>query len=109
MTRLDLKRSPWKTARIKEIFANFLKKTKTKTKTEYFRNLNIKDLNKKFSKKNPFYLDKGLETNNTIHKDYKYFEIKQFPPKCPLIPNLLIHCRDHMNIKNKRNLSRNFT
>ena len=32
MTRLDLKRSPWKTARIKEIFANFLKKTKTKQK-----------------------------------------------------------------------------
>ena len=43
-----------------------------KTKSEYFRNLNIKDLNdnKKFWKKiKPFCLDKGLETNNIILKE----------------------------------------
>ena len=47
--------------------ANLLKKAKS----EYFRNLNIKDLNdnKKFWQKiKPFFSDKDLETNNIILK-----------------------------------------
>ena len=43
-------------------------------KSEYFRNLNIKDLNdsEKFLKKNkPFFSDKGLESNNIILKEKK--------------------------------------
>ena len=52
----------------RHFFANLLKKTKS----EYFRNLNIKDLinNKKFWKKiKPFFSDKGLESNNIILKE----------------------------------------
>ena len=39
-----------------------------KTKQKYFCNLNMKDLNdKRFWKKmKPFFLDKGLQTNNII-------------------------------------------
>ena len=95
-----------------------------KNKSEYFRNLNIKELNdnKKFWKKiKPFFLDKGLETNNIILKEKNelitnsstlanlfnnYFiniistlKLKQSPPKFPSIPNLLIHYRDHMSLK----------
>ena len=107
--------------RNKEIFAQTYSK---KTKSKYFRNLNIKDLNDKkmFWKKNkPFFSEKGLETNNIILKEKNelitnsstlanlfnnYFinitstlKLKQSPPKFPSIPNLLIHYRDHMSIK----------
>ena len=57
------------TTRNEEIFAQTYSK---KTKKEYFRNLNIKDLNdnKKFWKKTkPFSSDKGLETNHIILKE----------------------------------------
>ena len=92
--------------------ANLLKKAKS----EYFRNLNIKNLNdnEKFWKKiKPFFSDKGLETNNIILKEKSelitnsstfanlcnnYFiniartlKLKQFLSKFPSIPNLLIH------------------
>ena len=53
----------------RNVSTNLLKK---KRKSEYFRNLNIKDLddNKTFWKKNkPFFSDKGLETNNIILKE----------------------------------------
>ena len=103
---------------------NFCTNLLKKTKSEYFRNLNIKDLNsnKKFWKKiKPFFSEKGLETNNIILKEKNelitnsstlanlfnnYFinitstlKLKQSPPKFPSIPNLLIHYRDHMSIK----------
>ena len=48
---------------------HFCRNLVLKTKSEYFCNLNIKDLNdtRKFWKKiKPFFLDKGLETNNII-------------------------------------------
>ena len=113
-----------KTTRNKEIFAQTYSK---KTKSEYFRNLNIKELNdnKKFWKKiKPFFSDKGLETNNIILKEKNelitnsstlanlfnnYFinitstlKLKQSPPKFPSIPNLLIHYRDHMSMSIKK-------
>ena len=94
-----------------------------KTKSEYFRNLNIKELNdnKKFWKKiETFFSDKGLETNNVILNEKNklitnssilanlfnnYFinitstlKLKQSLAKVPSIPNLLIHYRDHMSI-----------
>ena len=53
---------------------NFCTNLPKKTKSEYFRNLNIKELtgNKKFWKKiKPFFSDKGLETNNIILKEKK--------------------------------------
>ena len=53
----------WENYKKQKIFCTNLLK---KTKSEYFRNLNIKELNdnKKFWKKNkPFFLDKRLETN----------------------------------------------
>ena len=53
----------------KEIFLQIYSK---KTKSEYFSDLYIKDLNdnKKFWKKiKPFFSDKGLETNNIILKE----------------------------------------
>ena len=100
---------------------NFCTNLLKKTKSEYFRNLNIKELNdnKKFWKKiKPFFSDKGLETNNIILKEKNelitnsstlvnnYFtnitstlKLKRSPPKFPSIPNLLIHYRDHMSIK----------
>ena len=108
-----------KTKRNKQIFA----RTYTKTKSEYFRNRNIKDLNdnKKFWKKiKAFFSEKGFETNSIILKEKNelltnsstlanlfnnYFinitstlKLKQSPPKFPSIPNLLIHYRDHMSI-----------
>ena len=111
-----------KTKRNKQIFA----RTYSKTKSEYFRNRNIKDLNdnKKFWKKiKAFFPEKGLETNSIILKEknelltnsstlanlfHNYFinitstlKLKQSPPKFPSIPNLLIHYRDHMSIKKK--------
>ena len=107
--------------RNKEIFAQTYSK---KTKSKYFRNLNIKDLNDKkmFWKKNkPFFSEKGLETNNIILKEKNelitnsstlanlfnnYFinitstlKLKQSPQKFSSLPNLLIHYRDHMSIK----------
>ena len=99
---------------------NFCTNLLRKTKSEYFRNLNIKELNdnKKFWKKiKPFFSDKGLETNNIILKETtnssilanlfnNYFinitstlKLKQSPPKFPSIPDLLIYYRDHMSIK----------
>ena len=85
---------------------NFCTNLLKKTKSEYFRNLNIKELNdnKKFWKKiKPFFSDKGLETNNIILKEknelitnsstlanlfnnyfyqhYKYFETKTISSK----------------------------
>ena len=111
----------WKNCKKQRNFCTNLLK---KTKIEYFRNLNIKDLkdNKKFRKRiKLFFSDKGLETNNIILKEKKelitngstlaslfnnYFlnitstlKVKQPPPKFPLITNLLIHYRDHMSIK----------
>ena len=50
---------------------NFCTNLLKKTKSEYFRNLNIKELNdsKKFWKKiKPLFSDKSLESNNTILK-----------------------------------------
>ena len=101
-------------------------KSTQKNKSEYFRNLNIKNLNdkKKFWKKiKPFFSDKGLKTNNIILKAKNelisnistlanlfnnYFisitstlKLKQSPPKFPSISNLLIHYRYHMSIKKK--------
>ena len=95
-----------------------------KTKSEYFRNPNRKDLNdsKKFWKKiKSFFSDKGLETNNIVLKEKNKLitncstlanlfnnylinitstlKLAQSPPKFPSIPNLLIHYRDHMSIK----------
>ena len=108
------------TTRNEEIFAQTYSK---KTKKEYFRNLNIKDLNdnKKFWKKiKPFFSDICLETNNIILKENNelinsftlanlfnnYFinitstlKLKPSLPKFPSIPNLLIHYRDHMGIE----------
>ena len=106
---------------------NFCTNLLKKTKSEYFRNLNIKELNdnKKFWKKiKPFFSDKGLETNNIILKEKNelitnsstlanlfnnYFinitstlKLKQSPPKFPSIPNLLIHYRDHMSMSIKK-------
>ena len=101
-------------------------KSTQKNKSEYFRNLNIKDLNdkKKFWEKiKPFFSDKGLKTNNIILKAKNelisdistlanlfnnYFisiistlKLKQSPQKFPSISNILIHYRDHMNISKK--------
>ena len=51
---------------------NFCTNLLKKSKSEYFRNLNIRDLNdnKKFWKRNKsFFSDKGLQTNNVILKE----------------------------------------
>ena len=53
---------------------NFCTNLLRKTKQKYFRNLNMNNLNdnKRFWKKiKPFFLDKGLQTNNNILKDKK--------------------------------------
>ena len=106
---------------------NFCTNLPKKAKSEYFGNLNIKELtdNKKFWKKiKSFFSDKCLEVNNIILKEKNelinnssalanifndYFinitstlKLKQSPPKCPSIPNLLIHCSDRMSIKKKK-------
>ena len=129
MTRSRLKNAYLKTRNSKnwenyKKQRNFCTNLLKKTKSEYFRNLNIKELNdnKKFWKKiKPFFSDKGLETNNIILKEKNelitnsstlanlfnnYFinitstlKLKQSPPKFPSIPNLLIYYRDHMSIK----------
>ena len=129
MTRSRLKNAYLKTRNSKnwenyKKQINFCTNLLKKTKSEYFRNLNIKELNdnKKFWKKiKPFFSDKDLETNNIILKEKNelitnsstlanlfnnYFinitstlKLKQSPPKFPSIPNLLIYYRDHMSIK----------
>ena len=78
----------------------------TQTKSEYFLNLNIKDLNdnKKFWKKLNLFWDKYLETNYIILKEKSELITNSStlaPPKFPSIPNLLIHYRYEMSIKNK--------
>ena len=128
MARSLLKNAYLKTRNSKN-WGNYKKQRKfctnllKKTKKEYFRNLNIKDLNdnKKFWKKiKPFFSDICLETNNIILKEKNeliisftlanlfnnYFinitstlKLKTSLPKFPSIPNLLIHYRDHMSIK----------
>ena len=70
MTRSRLKNAYLKTKKQRNFCSKFLKKTKS----EYFRNLNIKDLNdnKRFWKKiKPCFSDKGSETNNVILKEKK--------------------------------------
>ena len=129
MTRSRLKNAYLKTRNSKnwenyKKQRNFCTNLLKKTKSEYFRNLNTKELsdNKKFWKKiEPFFSDKGLETNNIILKEKtelitnsstlanlfnNYFinitstlKLKQSPPKFPSITNLLIHYRDHMNLE----------
>ena len=73
MTRSRLKNAYLKTRNSKnwenyKKQRNFCTNLLKKTKSEYFRNLNIKDLNdnKKFWKKTSFFWYKGLETNNNI-------------------------------------------
>ena len=129
MTRSRLKNAYLKTRNSKnwenyKKQRNFCTNLLKKTKSEYFRNLNIKELNdnKKFWKKiKPFFSDKGLETNNIILKEKNelitnsstlvnnYFtnitstlKLKRSPPKFPSIPNLLIHYRDHMSMSIKK-------
>ena len=115
MTRSRLKNAYLKTRNSKnwenyKKQRNFCTNLLKKTKSEYFRNLNIKELNdnKKFWKKiKPLFSDKGLETNNIILKEKNelitnsstlanlfnnYFinitstlKLKQPPPKFPSI------------------------
>ena len=76
MTRSRLKNAHLKTQNSKnwenyKKQRNFCTNLPLKTKSEYFCNLNIKDLNdsKRFWKKiKHFFLDKGLETSNIILK-----------------------------------------
>ena len=59
----------WKICKKQSNFGTNLLK---KTKREYFRNLNIKDLNddkKVWRKIEPFFSNEGLETNNIIFKE----------------------------------------
>ena len=121
--KIEILKTVKTTKKKKKFCTNLLEKTKV----EYFRNLNIKELNdnKKFWEKiKPFFSDKGLQTNNIIVKEINelitdsstranlfsnYFinitstlKLKKSPQKFPSIPNLfnlLIHCRDHMSIK----------
>ena len=108
---------------------NFCTNLLKKTKSGYFCNLNIKDLNdnKKFWEKiKPLFLDKGLETNNIILKEKNelitnsstlanlfnsYYinitsilKLKQSSQKFSSIPNLSIHYIDQMNINKIKNL-----
>ena len=86
----------------------------TQKKSEYFCNLNIKDLNdnKKFSKKIKafFFSDKSLETNKNSSTPANLFsnyfiniastlKLKQSSQKFSSIPNLLIDYKDNMSIK----------
>ena len=74
MTRSRLKNGYWKSSsKNSENYkkqSNFCKNLLEKAKSEYFRNLNI---NKRFWKKiEPFFSDKGLETNNSKKKRINY-------------------------------------
>ena len=83
-------------------------------------------------KNKPFFSDKGLEINKIILKEKNELitdssilpslfnnylinitstlKLKQSPSDFPSIPNLLVHHRDHLNIKRKFiKLPRNFT
>ena len=103
---------------------NFCTNLLRKTKNDYFRCLNIKDLNdnKKFWKKvKPFFSDKSLETNNIILKGKdelitdsstltnlfnNYFinitntlKLKKSPSKFQSLSKLLTHYKDHLSIQ----------
>ena len=103
---------------------NFFTNLLRKTKNDYFRCLNIKDLNdnKKFWRKvKPFFSDKGLEINNIILKGKdelitdsstlanlfnNYFinitntlKLKKSPSKFQSLSKLLTHYKDHLSIQ----------
>ena len=103
---------------------NFCTNLLRKTKNDYFRCLNIKDLNdnKKFLKKvKPFFSDKGLETNNIILKGKdelitdsstlanlfnncfinitNTLKLKKSQSKSQSLSKLLTHYKDHLSIQ----------